>query len=249
MQLHQSSWPEIEEYLKTSTGIIVPIGSTEQHGPNGLLGTDAICPEVIARLAGDQSGILVGPTFNVGSAQHHLGFPGTITLRPSTMIAAMSDWTASLMRHGFDRIYWFNGHGGNIAPASAAFSEIYAEFSFGRAGSNQRPVKLLLRNWWELPGVGDLCREIFPVGEGSHATASEVSVTYFAYPQSQKKVEMHPKIALTGSIRDADDYRRQFPDGRIGSDPSQASPEAGERIVKAAVKALIGDFQAFMKAA
>jgi len=249
MQLHQSSWPEIEEYLKTSTGIIVPIGSTEQHGPNGLLGTDAICPEVIARLAGDQSGILVGPTFNVGSAQHHLGFPGTITLRPSTMIAAMSDWTASLMRHGFDRIYWFNGHGGNIAPASAAFSEIYAEFSFGRAGSNQRPVKLLLRNWWELPGVGDLCREIFPVGEGSHATASEVSVTYYAYPQSQKKVEMHPKIALTGSIRDADDYRRQFPDGRIGSDPSQASPEAGERIVKAAVKALIGDFQAFMKAA
>ena len=248
MQLHQSSWPEIEEYLKSSTGIIVPIGSTEQHGPNGLLGTDAICPEFIAKLAGDESGILVGPTFNVGSAQHHLGFPGTITLRPSTMIAAMSDWAASLTRHGFDRIYWFNGHGGNIAPANAAFSEIYAEYSFGRANANQRPVRLFLRNWWELPGVGDLCREIFPVGEGSHATASEVSVTYYAYPQAQKKVEIHPKIAPTGSIRDADDYRRQFPDGRIGSDPSQASPEKGERIVKAAVKALISDFRSFLAA-
>jgi len=172
MQLHQSSWPEIEQYLKTSTGIIIPIGSTEQHGPNGLLGTDAICPEVIAKLAGDESGILVGPTFNVGSAQHHLGFPGTITLRPSTMIAAMTDWTSSLMRHGFDRIYWFNGHGGNIAPVNSAFSEIYSEFSFRRAGSNQKPIRLFLRNWWELGGVGELCRELFPVGEGSHDNPS-----------------------------------------------------------------------------
>ena len=93
-----------------------------------------------------------------------------------------------------------------------------------------------------------LCREIFPVGEGSHATASEVSVTYYAYPEAQKHVEMHPKIAPNGSIRDADDYRRQFPDGRIGSDPSQATPEKGKRIVEAATKALIGDYQAFMRA-
>ena len=53
MQLHQSSWQEIDAYLTKSKGIIVPIGSTEQHGPNGLLGTDAICPEVIAKRAGD----------------------------------------------------------------------------------------------------------------------------------------------------------------------------------------------------
>ena len=89
MQLHLSTWPEVEAYLAKSKAILIPIGSTEQHGPNGLLGTDALCPEIIGKRAGDEAGILVGPTFNVGQAQHHMGFSGTITLRPSTMIAAM----------------------------------------------------------------------------------------------------------------------------------------------------------------
>ncbi|MGD0189290.1 MAG: creatininase family protein [Rhizomicrobium sp.] len=245
MQLHLSSWPEIEKYLQTSKAILIPIGSTEQHGPNGLLGTDALCPEIIAKRAGDEAGILVGPTFNVGQAQHHMAFSGTITYRPSTMIAAVLDWSQSLARHGFERLYWFNGHGGNINTINAAFAEIYHGVTFDRVGSNNPPLKCMLRNWWELAGIGDLCRQLFPVGEGSHATPSEVSVTYFAYPDAQKRVEMSPKIAPTGPIYDAADYRRRFPDGRIGSDPSQASVEAGAKIVAAAVKAVISEFQQF----
>ncbi|HEX3808810.1 MAG TPA: creatininase family protein [Rhizomicrobium sp.] len=245
MQLHLSSWPEIGKYLETSKAILIPIGSTEQHGPNGLLGTDTLCPEIIARRAGDEAGILVGPTFNVGQAQHHMAFSGTITLRPSTMIAAMVDWSQSLAKHGFEKLYWFNGHGGNIATINAAFSEIYHGVTFGAEGSNKPPLRCMLRNWWELNGVMDVCRQLFPVGEGSHATPSEVSVTYFGYPEAQKKVEMTPKIAPTGPIYDAEDYRKRFPDGRIGSDPSQASVEAGEKIVNAAVKAVIAEFQRF----
>jgi creatinine amidohydrolase len=245
MQLHLSTWPEIEAYLAHSKAILIPIGSTEQHGPNGLLGTDALCPEIIARRAGDEAGFLVGPTFNVGQAQHHMAFPGTITLRPSTMIASMLDWTQSLARHGFERIYWLNGHGGNIATVTAAFSEIYHGVTFAGAGGNRPPLRCHLRNWWELSGVMDLCREIFPVGEGSHATPSEVSVTYFGYPEAVKSVAMSPRIAPTGPIRDAEDYRRRFPDGRIGSDPSQANAEAGGRIVAAAVKAVISEFRQF----
>jgi len=96
-----------------------------------------------------------------------------------------------------------------------------------------------------LPGVMDICRQLFPVGEGSHATPSEVSVTWFGYPQTVKSVAMSPRIAPTGPILDADDYRRRFPDGRIGSDPGQASIEAGEKIVAAAVKGVIAEFRQF----
>ena len=242
MLLALSTWPEIEAQLSRSKAVVIPIGSNEQHGPTGLLGTDWLCPEIIAHAAHESGDILVAPTFAVGMAQHHLGFPGSISLRPSTMIAAIRDWTVSLAAHGVERLYWFNGHGGNVATIEAAFSEIYSEASYlGRP----RGFSLKLRNWWELPGVMDLCRQLFPVGEGSHATPSEVSVTWFGYPQAVKQVSMSPRIAPNGPILDAEDYRRRFPDGRIGSDPSQASIEAGEKIVTAAVKGLIDEVRAF----
>ncbi len=59
MELHTSTWQEVEAYLEGSSGIIVPIGSTEQHGPMGLLGTDALCPEVIAERMGAAEDVLV----------------------------------------------------------------------------------------------------------------------------------------------------------------------------------------------
>jgi creatinine amidohydrolase len=70
-------------------------------------------------------------------------------------------------------------------------------------------------------------------------------VTYFGYPEAVKSVAMTPRIAPGGPILDADDYRRRFPDGRIGSDPSQATVAAGEKIVATAVKAVISEFKQF----
>ena len=242
MLLHLASWPEVEAYLKASDGIVIPIGSTEQHGPNGLLGTDALCPEIIAEEAAAAAGFLVSPTFNVGVAQHHLGFPGTITYRPSTMIAALKDWVESLTRHGFRRFYFLNGHGGNIATIDAAFAEIYADYSLR---AETAPIVLKQRNWWQMRGVDSLTRRLYRASHGSHATPSEISVTYYAYPESIKKVEMSPKIAPEGPIRDAADYRTRFPDGRIGSDASLARPEDGKRIVEIAAQGLIEEVLRF----
>ena len=242
MLLAFSTWPEVEARLARSRAIVVPVGSTEQHGPTGLLGTDWMCPQAIAEAAHESGDLLVGPTFAVGMAQHHLGFPGTVTLRPSTMIAAVRDWTASLARHGFDRIYWLNGHGGNAATLEAAFSEIYAE-----AGLSDRlpGLALKLRNWWELPGVMDLCRRLYPAGHGGHATPSEIAVTQFAHPHAVKRAHYAPAVAGSGPIRDAADFRRRHPDGRMGSDPGLATPEAGGEIVRLAAQGLVADLHAF----
>jgi creatinine amidohydrolase/Fe(II)-dependent formamide hydrolase-like protein len=247
MLIHLSSWPEIDAALKSghalSKTVIVPIGSNEQHGPTGLLGTDWLCPEIIAHAAetGEEA-LIVAPTFNIGMAQHHLAFPGTITLRPSTFMAAIGDWVASLTRHGFERIYFLNGHGGNVATIEAAFAEIYAEWSYAE---DRADFALKLRNWWDLAGVTGLCNSMFPTGHGMHATPSEIAVTQAAYPDRIKTADYEPRIAPVGPIRDALDYRARFPDGRIGSDPAQASPEKGQRIIDAAVPALLRDVADF----
>jgi creatinine amidohydrolase len=243
MLLHLSTWPEIEAHLKTSQTIVVPIGSNEQHGPTGLLGTDWLCPEIIAHEAQKaEPSLLVGPTFNIGMAQHHLGFPGTISLRPSTFIAAIGDWCRSLGAHGFTRIYFLNGHGGNVATIEAAFSELYAEASFS---GRPRGFALKLKNWWELRGVMGLATRQFPTGHGSHATPSEIAVTQWAYPDHIKTANYAPQIAPTGPIREALDFRARYADGRMGSDPLQATPEKGGELVAEAARGLIDDVAAF----
>jgi creatinine amidohydrolase len=248
MLLQLSTWQEIEDYLRRSTGILIPIGSTEQHGPTGLIGTDAICPETIARGVAEEVDVLVAPTLSVGMAQHHLGFPGSITLRPSTLLAVIRDVVNSLVRHGFDRLYFLNGHGGNIATVTAAFSEIYAESSLGTAVRDRLQIRCKLANWWVGPRVKALSQELFGEAEGSHATPAEVSLSYFAYPDAVKSAEMSPKVAPKGEILDASDYRQRFPDGRIGSDPSLASIEAGAKLYKASIADVVEDYRRFLVA-
>ena len=118
--------------------------STEQHGPNGLIGTDHLDAEFVAKGVGDAIGCLVAPTLTIGMSQHHMGFTGSITLRPSTMIALVGDVVTSLMKHGFERFLFINGHGGNFATMTAAFDEIYAASSIAAGRGDRRCAA----RWW-----------------------------------------------------------------------------------------------------
>jgi creatinine amidohydrolase len=237
MQLQLQTWTAVERYLQSNRTVIMPIGSTEQHGPNGMIGTDAITADAIARGVGEATGTLVAPVIAVGMAQHHLGFPGSMALRPGTLIALIRDCVESLALHGFERFFFVNGHGGNIATTTTAFSEIYAASSFRGTDGGTR-VRCVLKNWYETSGVIALSKELYGNQEGSHATPSEVAVTWHLHPEHAVPMTFDPAVAPSGSFTDAADFRRSFPDGRIGSNPGLASAEHGKRIFERAVSEL-----------
>jgi len=247
MLLHLSTWQEVEAYLQQSQGIILPIGSTEQHGPTGLIGTDAICAEAIARGVGDATSAIVGPTINVGMALHHTAFPGTISLRPSTLIQVVRDYVTCLAKAGFTKFYFINGHGGNIATLKAAFSETYAHLEDLQIANAQR-VQCQVANWFMCGSVYRLAKELYGNQEGSHATPSEVALTQYVYPEAIKQAPLSPEIGTGHRIYGAANFRAHYPDGRMGSNPGLATPEHGKQLYDLAVKELSNDYLEFVNA-
>ena len=252
MRLQLMTWQEVERYLERSTGIILPIGSTEQHGPMGLLGTDALCAETIALGVGEATDAIVAPTIAVGNAHFHLDFAGSMALRPTTLTAVMVDMLTSLARHGFRHVYVINGHGGNVAPVQSAFHEVHARASFGGGPGG---LRTRLKNWWNTPGVSELRSSLYGEGEGFHATPSEIAITQHAYPDVIGISDVPPPPPLpddgmehTGdNYFDANDYRRRFADGRVGSNSEMARSEHGKDFIEAATNELADDFQAFVR--
>lgn len=253
MQLHLCTWPQVEAYLTRSRGIIFPIGSTEQHGPNGLIGTDAICAEVVAKGVSEATDALVGPTIPVGMALHHLAFPGSVSLRPSTLIALIQDYIKPLTRHGFERFYFINGHGGNVASLKAAFSETYAAI-IDAGIPNAGAIRCKVANWYQSQDVQTLAHELYGDQEGSHATPSEVALTQFVYPEAfphlseEGSTPLTPPVAPRGrAIYNPTDFRAFYPDGRMGSNPSLATAAHGQQFYEAAVKSLTADYLQFLQ--
>ncbi|MBT4290366.1 MAG: creatininase family protein [Deltaproteobacteria bacterium] len=242
MELKLSTWIEVKSYLDKYKSIILPIGSTEQHGPMGLIGTDSICPETIAKGIAEKIEVLIAPTIQIGMSQHHLEFPGSLTLRPTTFIAVIKDTIQSLIHHGFSHIFFLNGHGGNINSIQSAFAEVYTENSLS---GQESEFRLKLCNWYMSENMTKISDTYFKGAEGHHATPSEVSLSFFAHPEAAKKTDLSPKIAPSGELHDAINYQKQFPDGRIGSDSSLATIEIGKKIFLAAVSDITEDFLKF----
>ena len=127
--LPHMTWEEVEEYLRTSDMVIVPLGSIEQHGKHLPLGSDSIEATEVSLRIGQKTGVLVAPAVLAGVSEHHMGFPGTISLSPATFEAVLDDAARSLMAHGFRRIMIYNGHGGNTPSVSAVVSRLNRETS------------------------------------------------------------------------------------------------------------------------
>lgn len=241
------NWPEVERYLEHNKGVIVPLGSTEQHGPTGAIGTDALTADAVAQAVAERSHVVVAPPQAFGMAEHHLGFPGTISLQPSTLLALLRDVVISLARHGFERVYVINGHGGNMATARAAFSEAYDRAASLGLDSAPR-LRCKLANWFLAPAVMAHARQLYGDREGQHATPSEIALTLHLYPALAQKLGPLPDPAPIGPIHGWEDFRRRYPDGRMGSDPSLATAAAGQEFLEKATTALSEDLQRFLQA-
>jgi creatinine amidohydrolase len=233
MRLENLSFTEVEAYLQNKDAILVPSGSVEQHSSYGLIGTDFIVSEAVARRTGNALQILVAPTICYGASSHHMAFAGTVTLSPSTLIAVVVDVVRSFVSHGFRRMLFINGHGGNIAPIQTAFRQLKAEGV---------PGHFDLLSWYADDDVRQTCKEIFGENEGQHATPSEVSITRYLRPSEfagktgdDRTVE-RPKYywPLT-----AQEMKRVFPDGRMESAPWLATTEHGGHILERAVQSMI----------
>jgi creatinine amidohydrolase len=245
IRLQLRSWPEVEDYLSRCRGVIVPLGSTEQHGPTGAIGTDALTAEAVALEVGRRTGVLVTPAQAFGMAEHHLGFAGTISLQPSTLLAVLHDVVLSLARHGFERIYVINGHGGNIATARAAFAEAYGTAA-ARGLPGAERLRCRLANWFTAGPVMREARDRYGDREGHHATPSEIALTLHLEPSLTAKQRPLPEAAPAGPIHGPEDFRRRHPDGRMGSDPFLATADDGARFLELAATALAEDLADFL---
>ncbi len=248
--LQQATWPEVEAYLARCTGLIVPIGSTEQHGPMGLIGTDALCAETVARAAAETAAALVAPTLAYAPAQFNLAFPGTVSIRAATQMALVEDVVRSLHRQGFTHFFFLNGHGANLAPVRAAFHDLYDAL-----GGDGR-LRLRIKSWWDYAAVNDLRAEYYAEREGMHATPSEIAITQAGHRQVAPPEGLGPPEILDPAFLrehagdqhpDAASHRARFPDGRVGSDSALAAPDQGRRLIAAAAGAVAEDFRHFLE--
>ena len=130
VRLEELRWPDVETYLDEAANptVVVPIGSTEQHGPHLPLGVDRYEAEDVAVAVAERTGTLVAPTIPYGDADHHLAFPGTISLSTETVVSVLVDIYESLAGHGFANVVTVNGHRiANLPAIETAMKAVAAE--------------------------------------------------------------------------------------------------------------------------
>lgn len=165
---------EVEAFLAGHDTVIVPVGSTEQHGPHAPLLTDVIIPVEVARRVAPLVGAVVAPPLNYALSYPHVGFAGVVHIRVPTFMALVEDLCASLASVGFRRIVFLNGHYDNtyaIAYACATAAERMP------AGTHAFPL-----NYWDGMTPAEAA-EFFDPTNGLHANRGETSAVLAIRPE------------------------------------------------------------------
>ena len=221
MRFEELNWFDIEKYLQDDDRLMLVIGACEQHGYLSQT-TDVLIPQALADAASQQTGVLVAPSVNFGSSPYFLDYPGTLSLRLSTLMDFVEDILRSAHGQGFRRILVLNGHGGNDGVRSRLFDL-----------ANQLPgLRLAWYAWWQSHSVQAIAEkhELKP----AHANWLEAfPFTIVSDLPAGEKVPPH-----IDGILGAKEARQSYGDGMFGG-AYQADPAVMDEIFSMAVADLI----------
>jgi creatinine amidohydrolase len=234
--LAKMPWPKVEAALRKSDIVIIPVGSTEQHGRHIPVDNDHFVAFQMARQVAERLSpklsVVVCPPVAYGISPHHMGFPGTITLTTETFTAMMKEIVRALIKHGFRKILIINGHGGNTAALQSVISDMKLESGL--------PVYLYQTNWWEI-GSDVINKTCTPPVFHSEETETSVALALDQtidmseakdeYPQTESSFVRYDVTAPGPQVRAAlPGMRTITKSGTIGY-PSKATKEKGTAIM------------------
>ena len=235
-------WPGLKDLSRKGAIVVVPLGSTEQHGLQLPVGTDAqitsaICEKAARRIVSDIP-VVVLPTFPVGLSSHHMDFPGSLTLCPQTFLNVIYEICRSIIHHNFKKFIVVNGHGGNTPVARLLVSQISRDYE----------VIAIAFNYWNVAlssEKGDELKSIFkegPQAVPSHAGEFETSMEMFLNPELVNSVYKNlPFVKREREVpKGTFSYtavKRESQDGYFGN-PSLASKKKGRKSFDLIVRSL-----------
>ncbi len=231
--LERLTWKGAREAFKGANVALIPVGSTEQHGPHLPLGTDFLIARRLAEEAARETGAICTPVVPVGISEHHRQFWGTLWVPPAALRAYLHGIAQALAYHGVKRLIFVNGHGGNTAALQELARSLRAE-----------GIYALSWQWWW--AVAELSQVLFP-GGGSHAGEAETSVAMALFPELVDQSALEEAAAGAGpgwgitkfGIDVAFDTHDFSASGAVG-DPRRAERAKGEQLYRAALQELIG---------
>ncbi len=234
IQLERLRYPEIEHFLKEGwKRVVFACGAVEQHGPHLPLFVDAEHGTALSTLvAGKLGRTLVAPTIRIGCSDHHLAFPGSLSIRKETFENLVSDYIHSLSVHGFRQILILPTHGGNFHPLQDMAPRLREAFP-----------AMDIAIYHELKGLMDLWRretEAYNgLGErvGGHADIAETALMLHLHPELVRKDIAEPGFSGNFSeeeIKEMIDkgFRTVTPNGILG-DARGADELLGQRLLEA----------------